>query len=267
MRCTYVYQHEPLTGQQCKRSAVYATDRCTRHGGGKPLQGKPRGHQNFKTGEHSDLLVFKFAGQIIAGKVPMTKRYQKFIPERLAEKYLESVNDPEIIALNDDIALVETRIKQILERIDDDEPPPVWRDAKNAFDEFMMYRRLNDTDKAREVLDLLQDIFERQANDRETWDEVFSRLEQRMKLASEERKRRMDMRTLMDAEQVMDVASKLLAAVNEAAEVVIKDEELRKQLYLATGQRFARITGSGDPGVLTSVRSGAVELARPSRLD
>lgn len=267
MRCTYVYEHAPLIGQQCKRSAVYATDRCVRHGGGKPLKGKPRGHQNFKTGVNSDLLVIKFAGQIIEGKTPMTKRYQQFIPERLAEKYLMSVNDPEIIALNDDIALVETRIKQILERIDDDAPPPVWADAYNAFREFMMYKRLNDTEKARETLDLLEDIFERQASDRETWDEVFSRLEQRMKLASEERKRRMDMRALMDAEQVMDIASRLLAAVNEAAEDVIKDDKIRKQLYLATGQRFARITGSGDPSVLASVRSGAVELARPSRLD
>lgn len=267
MRCTYIYEHEPLTGQQCKRSSVYATDRCTRHGGGKPLKGKPRGHQNFKTGVNSDLLVFKFAGQIIEGKVPMTKRYQKFIPERLAEKYLMSVNDPEIIALNDDIALVETRIKQILERIDDDAPPPVWADAKNVFDEFLMYRRLEDTAKARECLALLQTIFEHQAKDRETWDEVFSRLEQRMKLASEERKRRMDMKALMDAEQVMDVASRLLAAVNEAAEDVIEDDKIRKQLYLATGQRFARITGSGDPGVLASIRSGSVELARPSRLD
>lgn len=267
MRCTYIYQHEPFTGQQCKRSAVYGTDRCTRHGGGKPLQGKPRGHQNFKTGIHSDLLIFRFAGEIIEGKVPSTKRYDRFIPERLAEKYLMSVNDPEIIALNDDIALVETRIKQILERIDDDEPPPVWADAKNAFDEFMMYKRLNDTEKARETLNLLQDIFERQSSDRETWDEIFHRLDQRMKLASEERKRRMDMKTLMDAEQVMDIASRLLAAVNEAAEAVIDDEKLRKELYLATGQRFARLTGSGDPGVLASVRSGSVELARPSRLD
>jgi len=197
----------------------------------------------------------------------MTKRYQKFIPERLAEKYLEAVNDPEIIALNDDIALVETRIKQLIERIDTDEPPPVWADARAAFNEFMMYKRIKDTEKAGEVLNLLEDIFNREASDRESWDEIFSRLEQRMKLASEERKRRMDMRNLMDAEQVMDVASRLLAAVNEAAEVVIEDESVRKELYLATAQRFARLTGSGDPGVLESVRSGSVELARPSRLD
>lgn len=267
MKCTYVYQNEPLIGQKCKRSAVYATDRCTRHGGGKPLQGKPRGHQNFKTGSHSDLLVFKFAGQIIEGKVPMPRRYEKFIPPRLAEKYLESVNDPEIIALNDDIALVETRIKQLIANLDRDQPPQVWEDAYNAFQAFMMFKRLGDAVKGADSLALLEDIFEREATEREAWDEVFMRLEQRMKLASEERKRRLDMKNLLDAERAMDMVSSLLAAVNEAAEAVIKDDQTRKELYLATGQRFARITGSGDRAVLETVRSGTVELARPSELD
>jgi len=267
MKCTYVYQNEPLVGQQCKRSAVYGTDRCVRHGGGKPLKGKPRGHQNFKTGEYSDLLVFKFAGQIIAGKVPMTKRYERFIPERLAEKYLESVNDPEIIALNDDIALVETRIKQLIDSIDKDAPPKVWADAQDAFQQFMMFKRLNDTDKAREALDLLEDIMVNAGSEREAWDEIFDRLEQRMKLASEERKRRMDMKNLLNAEQAMDLTSRLLAAVHEGAEEIILDDNLRKQLYLAIGQRFARVTGSGNNTVLASVRAGTVELARPSGLD
>jgi hypothetical protein len=267
MRCTYVYEHGDIAGQQCKRSAVYGTDRCVRHGGGKPLQGKPRGHQNFKTGEHSDMLVFKFAGQIIAGKTPMTRRYEKFIPERLSKKYLQSVNDPEIIALNDDIALVETRIKQLIDNIDKDAPPAVWADAQDTFNQFMMFRRLNDPDKAREMLDRLEDIINNAGSEREAWDEVFTRLEQRMKLAQAEMKRRIEMQNLLNAEQAMDMVSRLLAAVNEGSEAVIDDEKLRKELYLAIGQRFARITGSGNRSVLEAVKSGTVELARPSGLD
>lgn len=267
MRCTYVYEHEPLTGQQCKRSAVYGTDRCPRHGGGKPLKGKPRGHQNFKTGEHSDLLIFKFAGQMIAGKIPMTSRYEKFIPGRMAEKYLESVNDPEIIALNDDIALVETRIKQLIDNIDKDEPPPVWDEVSNKFQEFMLHKRLKRVPEATECLDELEYMFSRERAERAAWDEILQRTEQIMKLRSEERKRRMDMKNLLNAEQAMDMTAKLLVAVNEGLESVVNDEETRKQVYLSIGQRFARITGSGDPAVLESVRSGAVKLARPSRLD
>jgi len=267
MKCTYVYEHDPLIGQQCKRSAVYGTDKCPRHGGGKPLKGKPRGHQNFKTGEHSDLLILKFAGQIIAGKTSMPSRYAKFIPGRLAEKYLESVNDPEIIALNDDIALVETRIKQLVDNIDKNEPPPVWNDVSAKFQEFMMHKRLKRLPEATECLDELEDMFARERADRESWDEIIQRTEQVMKLRSEERKRRMDMKNLLNAEQAMDMTARLLAAVNEGLESVIEDEQTRKQIYLSIGQRFARITGSGDPNVLASIRSGTVELARPSGLD
>lgn len=267
MKCTYVYQHGDLKGQECQRSAVYGMNRCTRHGGGKPLKGKPRGHQNFKTGANSKFLVFRFAGQIIEGKVADTKRYEKFIPKRLADKYLQSVNDPEIIALNDDIALVETRIKQLIDNIDKDEPPPVWEDAYNAFKEYSFFKRMHDTEKADEAFMLLQDIFDREKCEREAWDEIFTRLNQRVKFATDERKRRMDMKALLDAEKAMDLVSNLLAAVHEAAEEVLEDEQTINRLYLATGQRFVRITGSGDSSVLEAIESGEQRLARPSRLD
>jgi hypothetical protein len=267
LKCNYVYQNEPLVGQKCERNANYGTNRCPRHGGGKPLKGKPSGHRNFKTGEHSNLLIFRFAGQIIAGKEPMPSRYKKIIPERLAEKYLESVNDPEIIAITDDIALVETRIKQLLDKIDKDEPPPVWEEAYDAFQEFMMHKRLGNVDAAKEKLDYLQWIFEKEKSERASWDEILFRLEQRVKFSVAEGKRRIDMKNLMNAEQAMDMVTRLLAAVNDGAEDVITDEQLRKQLYLAIGQRFARITGSGDPSVVESVRAGTVKLARPSGLD
>lgn len=267
MQCTYVYEHGEISGQECQRSAVYGTDRCSRHGGGKPLKGFPRGHQNFKTGSNSKYPVIRIAGQIIEGKVPMTKRYERFIPKRLTEKYVESVNDPEIIALNDDIALVETRIKQLIESLDQNEPPPVWEDAYNAFMEFEMYRKLKDKEKASDALNYLKYIFEREQSERLAWDEVFDRLEQRMKLAREERQRRMDMKNLLDAEKAMDLVTRLLAAVNEAAEETIDDESTRKQLYLATAQRFIRLTGSGDRNLIEAIGAGEKRLARPSELD
>jgi len=267
MKCTYIYQHGNLVGQECQRSAVYGMNRCPRHGGGKPLKGRPRGWQNFKTGSNSKFLVLRFAGQIIEGKVPDTKRYERFIPARLADKYLESVNDPEIIALNDDIALVEIRIKQLLDNIDKDEPPKVWDEAYQAFLEYSRYKRLGDEKKANDAFRVLEDMFEHNSNERESWDEIFERLNQRVKFATDERRRRMDMKSLLDAEKAMDLVSNLLAAVHEAAEEVLTDEDTINRLYLATGQRFVRITGSGDSSVLEKVGSGKQHLARPSGLD
>jgi len=267
MKCTYIYQHGDLAGQKCQRSSVYGMNRCTRHGGGKPLKGKPRGYQNFKTGANSKFLVFRFAGQIIEGKVPDTRRYENFLPKRLADKYLQSVNDPELIAINDDIALVEVRLKQLLDNIDKDEPPKVWDEAYQAFLEYSKYKRLGDTEKENEAFFILEDMFEHNSNERESWDEIFQRLNQRVKFATDERKRRMDMKSLLDAEKAMDLVANLLAAVHEAAEEVLKDEQLINRLYLATGQRFIRITGSGDSSVLEAVGSGEQQVARSSRLD
>ncbi|MCK5582029.1 MAG: hypothetical protein KAJ18_12235, partial [Candidatus Omnitrophica bacterium] len=101
----------------------------------------------------------------------------------------------------------------------------------------------------------------------EAWDEIFQRLTQVAKLRTDERKRRMDMKALLDAEKAMDMVSNLLAAVHEGAEEVLEDDKQIRQLYLAIGQRFVRITGSGDSSILEAIESGEQRLARPSRLD
>ena len=231
------------------------------------MQGKPRGWQNFKTGSNSKFPILRFAGQIIEGNVPDPKRYEKFLPSRLTDKYIQSVNDPEIIALNDDIALTETRVKQLLDNIDKDEPPKAWEEAYGVFKEYMKYKRLGDELNATISLALLNDIFTREKSEREAWDEIFQRLTQVAKLRTDERKRRMDMKALLDAEKAMDMVSNLLAAVHEGAEEVLEDDKQIRQLYLAIGQRFVRITGSGDRSVLEAIESGEQRLARPSRLD
>ena len=74
------------------RAPAMANGRCRIHGGLQP-QGIAR--PGFKTG-----------------------RYSKYLPARLAGRYEEAASDPELLALKDDIALLDTRIAQTVSALD-----------------------------------------------------------------------------------------------------------------------------------------------------
>src|SRR5689334_1272270 len=77
-----------------------ANGRCRIHGGLQP-QGIAR--PGFKTG-----------------------RYSKYLPARLAGRYEEAASDPELLALKDDIALLDTRIAQTVSALDTGESKEAW---------------------------------------------------------------------------------------------------------------------------------------------
>jgi hypothetical protein len=79
------------TGEQCRRRAVAGMRVCTVHGGLTP-RGAASVH--FKTG-----------------------RYSRYLPARLLDKYEDAGTDPRLLELREDIALLDARIAQLLERV------------------------------------------------------------------------------------------------------------------------------------------------------
>ena len=86
------------TGKRCKRSPTPGREVCRLHGGATP-RGIDSPH--FKHG-----------------------RYSKAMPDRLIEKYETARNDPDLITMRDDIALIDTRIMDQLELAEAD--PVIW---------------------------------------------------------------------------------------------------------------------------------------------
>ena len=86
------------TGKRCKRSPTPGREVCRLHGGATP-RGIDSPH--FKHG-----------------------RYSKAMPDRLIEKYETARNDPDLITMRDDIALIDARIMDQLELAEAD--PVIW---------------------------------------------------------------------------------------------------------------------------------------------
>lgn len=144
-----------------------------------------------------------------------TGRHSKHLPERMAEKYQESINDPELLALDAEISLVDARLEDLLSRVDTGESGALWKTAQSVFFDFRNANASGDQDKMTVALTELNRILNLGVDDYKAWDEIGNMLEQRRKLSESERKRRMDMEVVITVERQMVLLGAVVALIKE----------------------------------------------------
>jgi len=151
----------------------------------------------------------------IASPTFKTGRYSKYIPERLAERYQESAQDPEILALKSEISLTDARLADLLSRVDTGESGTLWKMAQASFMNFRAANASGDQDKMTVALSELNRLLNLGVDDYKAWDEVGNMLEQRRKLVESERKRLMDMEQMITVEKTMVLLSAIVSIIRE----------------------------------------------------
>jgi hypothetical protein len=148
-------------------------------------------------------------------------RHSKYLPARLVERYGEAVGDSELLALRDEIALVDVRLGELLERIDTGESQALWMQLGATFEEMQQsYASQNASGFARAVKNLAA-IIEQGGRADQVWDDIGKQLEQRRRLVESERRRLVDMQQMLTAEQAMV----LLAAVVDVVRQNVTDRD------------------------------------------
>jgi len=181
------------SGEQCKRHAVVGREVCAIHGG-KSLASVAS--PTFKTGRHS-----------------------KYLPARLQERYAASIADSELLALREDIALLDARLGELLERVDTGGSGQRWSQLTVAWFAFKTATDPIEVIKARLLVDT---IIDDAATDYAAWGEVHNILEQRRKLSESEQKRLVTMQQMVTAEQAM----LFVAAIQDAVRRHVTDRRV-----------------------------------------
>lgn len=180
------------TGQPCKARAVKGRDVCYHHGG-KSLEG-------------AALPQFKHG------------RYARSLPERLAERYHEAASDPELLSLREDVALLDTRLSQLIGRAESGESTEAWKRVQKALKDLRKAEAGGKQDRKKEARFALEDAIESGGTDLEVWTEIGAHLERRRKLTESERKRLVDMEQMVRADQAMSFVAALVASVRKHVE-------------------------------------------------
>lgn len=181
------------SGQPCRMVAM-ANGRCRIHGG-KSLAGVAS--PTFKAG-----------------------RYSKYLPARLAGRYEEAASDPELLALKDDIALLDTRIASTVAALDTGESREAWSSLFALWQELDrdMQALLDDgetSESMESTVAALGETIKRGLSEGYVWTEIRGLLKERAALVAGEQKRLVDMQQYVTATQALGFVAAVMASVRK----------------------------------------------------
>lgn len=187
----------------------------------------------------------------------MTGKTSRFPLTRLAAKYNEALEDPELVALREPLAITIARRNELLERIEENDTPERWELLLGFWQDFKENRG-SPVHEATAFFKL-DHAFQAVYHDYKSWEQVMDLLETERKLSESERKRLVEMKQMMSAEE----AYKLLAQVKAAIIRVLQDDPDKLK---ALQFELIRIAGD-EPGGRSGGGDKPQEVIGPSGLD
>lgn len=204
------------SGNQCKRHAAPGKSVCVMHGGKS--------------------LVGVASPQFRSGK------FSKYIPERLLERYQEAQDDPDLLALRQEVALIDARLLDLLGRVDTGESGTLWRKAQELLIEFREASDEKDGIEQQRCLAELEQTIGDGVSDYTAWDEVYRAITQRQKLTESERKRLVELKQVITNERAMV----LIANLSD----IIRRHVTDRDTLSAIATDLVRLVGHNPSGVV-----------------
>jgi len=210
------------TGERCRCNAMKGMEVCYHHGGAS-LKGIAS--PSFKHG-----------------------KYSRYMPKQLAPVFEAVIEDPDLLALNVDIASHEARIDQLFQSIEGGNPGEMWVQALREWTGLWEATARGDARDIMKHRNRIDTLLREGAGDVEVWGLILSASEQKRKLVETETKRREKMREYVRAEEA--------AYYYRALAMAVKRHVDDRDKLSSIADEFAKIVGMA--GYLS--RAEAVEL-------
>lgn len=177
-------------GHPCKKRHIKGRKRCRKHGGASPAG---IASPNLTTGEHS--------------------RYLTVLSGKMRERFEQVQKNPDLLSLSPDIYMLDARMEEVVARSGQGESGKLWRQAKQAFDEFATAQAAKDREGSIVALTKLGSYLRAGLADYQAWDEVKDLWRHRARLVESERKRLIESQQMMTIDVMLVLATALTSAV------------------------------------------------------
>lgn len=142
-----------------------------------------------------------------------TGRYSKLLPQRMRETYEQSLADDELLTLRDEIALLDTRLADVLRTLETGETELGWVLVQQAFERLTQALRSDDAPRAQAAMRNLEQVIQTGAADYAVWKDVGDMLDRRERLVRSERRRLVELQQTLTMEQAMVFTSAIISLV------------------------------------------------------
>jgi len=174
-------------------------------------------------------------------------RYSKDLPTRLLAEYDLTRNDPKLLELKDEIALIHSRAVDLIKRVDSGESGHLWQLLAKTFADLEEAIRAKDTVTIGAALTEMQRLIVRGTEDYHAWEEVTKQIDRKQRLVESERKRAVELQQFVTVEQFMLYASVYTDAIRQ----IITDQQqlarLQQLLAIRFRERGVNVVGALEP--------------------
>ena len=181
------------TDEPCQSTGVYSNGRCYHHGGPSP---KGIASPSYKHGARS-----KYA-----------------VPERLKERYVAAEQDPRLMEMRSEIAMLEARLQQLLDRAPDGDDGSRYLDLKLLSQQFDSAMGDNNLEAAGDAWGRMRRLINRGTQDFQIWGEIRLTLQDRSTLIAAERARLRDMNQMLSVGEALMFADRVLNIITANVE-------------------------------------------------
>jgi hypothetical protein len=131
------------------------------------------------------------------------------------EHYQEALDDPRLLELRDDIALLDARLAELIGRVsgDVDVGPVRWRELQNLFKAYNAAIQAGKTEDVEAIYAAMFALINKAVSDYAVWDTIQEAIQQRRRLVESERQRLVQMQQMVTAEQAVSAMTALVSAV------------------------------------------------------
>lgn len=199
---------KPAGAKPCMKPALRGNRFCAHHA---TSLGRATNGRNYKDGK--------------------TSKYHGALPGRMLAAYEASLDDGRLLQMREEIALLDSRIVDLLARVDSGESGRLWTRLGEVQREFTLARNQGKVDLMQEKLAELEGLIAAGKKDAESWREVQAALDLRRKLVESERKRIAEQQQAVTAEQLAGFMSTLLELLTNEIDDRATLSRISRRLY------------------------------------
>lgn len=208
-------------GKKCQKWAM-ENGRCSKHGGKNG------------TGVDSPRIVHGLRQSDPAKTMAVPGgRKATGLPTRFYDFVMGASEDPNLTSLFDELLIVDSRIADLISRIDTGESGSLWVSLQNAVGE---YRKESDDKVKKDLLFSIFGMIEAGSTDHQAWLDINMNIDQKTKLLRAETQMMKDKEMLIRADRVL----LLVRAVVEVVMRNVPDPDQQEKIRIAVGKLLDR---------------------------
>ena len=180
----------------------------------------------------------RHGGKSLAGPVHpryIDGRYCKYeLPISIKETVQKALQNPELLEVSTEVALVDSRIQTLLDKMDSGESREAWQRMRAALGQLRMAFAAGDQQAIRVAVGQMHQVISAGENNYAVWDDIYEAMGQKKSLIETERRRIEAEAAYMSA----DTANMLILTIVDLVRKYMQPSnysEFAKELYRATG--------------------------------